>query len=263
MININNNNNTIKLSESDREFVNLVVNRITMYGQIPYTIPELLIIDMIKNSAKYFYKYYSNAWQKNHYYIKTYDLVNNDKNRESGTLNNITARLSPRIRIVTEVHETNMPSAQTATSLDVSTFGGSSTNGPVGINNNLYMIEKATQMVEANVFKQIFRSKIPFDYNHATQTLSLFREPTPGSNIILAVLCDIDIYHLYNDNFFERHVIAQCKRELKRLLGGHVFDLPGGVTMNAEEICNNIEDAEKVEELIKNGSGVGDIIMKR
>jgi hypothetical protein len=58
-------------------------------------------------------------------------------------------------------------------------------------------------------------------------------------------------------------VIANVKKELKRILGGHVFPLPGDVTISAEEICNNIEDAADVETIIKAGGGVGDIIVKR
>ena len=57
--------------------------------------------------------------------------------------------------------------------------------------------------------------------------------------------------------------MANTKKELKRLIAGHTFNLPGGVTVSADEICNNLDDAENVENLIKSSSGVGDIIMKR
>ena len=68
---------------------------------------------------------------------------------------------------------------------------------------------------------------------------------------------------LYEDNYFERYVIANVKRELKRIIGSHTIPLPGGATLNVDEICNNIEDAENIEEKIRAMNGTGDIISQR
>jgi hypothetical protein len=129
------------------------------------------------------------------------------------------------------------------------------------INNNLFIVETAVKAVESRAFDNIFSSRLPYDFSPATHELILKRNPI--NNIILDVYADNDISCLYNDTFFERHVLANTKKELKRLIAGHVFELPGGVTMSADEICNDIEDASKVEELIKAGGGVGDIILRR
>ena len=277
--NKSNSKNKLTLSNADREFVDLVNDRITLYGQIPYTVPEKLIVSMIKSSAKYFYKYYGSAWQTKYYYIKSKDIVQYlDDNPDDNFLTvdaanhfiNIQIPLSPRIRIVQEVTETNQNNAGTQgqsftgfvnpSISEQSTFGG---DGAIGINNNLFIIETAVRMVETTVFNVIFKSKIGFDYNHNTAILVLKRKPSVGANIVLTVQADIDIHNMYNDSFFERHVIASCKGELKRLLGGHTIELPGGATMNPDEICAGADDKDKIEELIKAGSGVGDIIMKR
>lgn len=264
MVSINNsNNNGIKLSPEDNEFINLVSNRITIYGQIPYNLPERLYVDLIKASARYFYKYFVNSTHRTHIFIARKDLLKN-QSAQTGNEISITVKLPQRIRIVEGIYETNMPSGANLAMLEVTTFGGGSTSdGPIGINNNLYLLNKAVQTVEAKVFKSVFRSPIPFDYNPQSNDLYLFRQPKEGSDIVLKVHADLPIENLYNENFFERHVIANAKRELKRILGGHTIELPGGVTMTPDEICNNIEDAEKVEELIKMAGGVGDIIMKR
>jgi hypothetical protein len=41
------------------------------------------------------------------------------------------------------------------------------------------------------------------------------------------------------------------------------MQLPGDATLNVDELCNNTEDAEKVEEILKQAGGVGDIIIYR
>jgi hypothetical protein len=254
---------TIRLSGFDSEFISVVSNRITLYGQIQYTIPELLIIDLIKSSARYFYKFYGNAWYKGTYFINKKDLLEYSlaKTGENSTL---AIKLSQKIRVVEGIYETNLPSSALLSTLDVTTFGGgSTTDGPIGINNNLYILDKVCRGVESRAINNVMNSPIPFSYNNNTNDLYLGRKIKDGSDVVLRVWMDIPIERLYNDTYFERHVIACCKRELKRLLGGHTFELPGGVTMNADEICNGWEDAEKVEELIKAGSGVGDVILKR
>jgi 16S rRNA A1518/A1519 N6-dimethyltransferase RsmA/KsgA/DIM1 with predicted DNA glycosylase/AP lyase activity len=46
----NKNFNPYSVNEQDINFINLVQNKITGYGQIPYTVPTNLIIDVIEES---------------------------------------------------------------------------------------------------------------------------------------------------------------------------------------------------------------------
>jgi hypothetical protein len=248
------------LSPIDKAFVDIVNNKITLFGQIPYTIPEKMIIEVIKSSARYFYKYYSNSWRQSYYYIKKSDII-----EYIGTDNFATLFLTinPRIRIVKEIYEANItgPTSMSAAMYNTSKIGNQNDMYGSVVNNNLFILETAVKSVESRSFDMIFSGRLPYDFSPATHELIL--KKAPKGNIVLDVYADNEISCLYNDTFFERHVMANVKRELKRLLAGHVFNLPGDVTMTADEICNNIEDAEKVEDLVKSGSGVGDIIMKR
>lgn len=266
MVSINSNqNNKITLTPADRVFVDFVQNRITMYGEIPYSLPEPMIIDIIKSSAKYFYKYYANAWERSYYYIKVQDILN-----VVGVSNfqTISVKVDPRIRIVDKVFESNSSGGRYSYDdgdiFATGTVAGSSANRPelTGINNNLYLLEHAVKMVEQRAYDNIFSAGFPFDFTQATHELILKRKPSTES-IVLSVYKDIDIQALYNDSFFERHVLANAKKELKRKIGSHTIELPTGATINVDEICNNLEDAEKVEDLVKAASGVGDIIFKR
>lgn len=250
--------NALSLSPKDRDFVDLVLNRITMYGEIPYSLPELLVVDLIKSSHKYFLHYFSGAVETSYYSIENSDLINYAGVDNFRTLS---VQIDPKIRTVWEIYETNT-SNNRQRFIDNYDGNSSDDNQMVGINRNLYMIEAAVRMVEQRAFNSIFNSKCGFDFSFETSTL-LFKQQPKGTSIVLKVSKCVDIDTLYNNALFERHVIANAKKELKRKIGGHTVTLPGGVTLNADEICSGIEDAENVETIIKAASGVGDIILKR
>jgi hypothetical protein len=264
--------NEIRLSANDREFVDRINNRITVFGQIPYTVPERLIVEVIKSAARYFYKFDSKTWARKIIYLLSADLKRylDDVRQEgeaplaemSGKSVNIGIQLARNILVVRGVREMQQTRNNELTeAMDLTTYGG--TAGAIGINNNLFIIERACVAQERKVVDSVFKSTIMFDYAPGTAFLTIFNKPEEGLSLMLDVEKAIDIENLYQDSYFERYVLALCKRELKRVLGGHVFELPGGVTMNADEICNNLDDAEKVEDILKAGGGIGDIIMKR
>ena len=249
-----------QLSPIDKAFVDLVKNKLTLFGQIPYSIPEKMVIEVIKSSARYFYKYYDKSWKQSYYHIKQTDII-----QYAGSDNFVTLALTinPRIRVVKEIYEANISSVSSISAAMYDSSKSGNKNDLYGsvVNNNLFIIEASVKLVEARTFDNIFSSRLPFDFSQATHELIL--KKVPKANVVLDVYVDNEIHTLYNDSFFERHVLANCKKELKRLIGGHTFELPGGVVVASDEICNDIEDASKVEELIKSASGVGDIIMKR
>lgn len=271
--------NIQELNNFDREFIEMVNNRITVYGQIPYTVPERLIIDIIKSSGKFFYQYYGDAWYKTFYLIKKDDIK-----RFIGPTNEqaIAIQVHPRIRIIKKVWDSKGESYNygnsinnTFNSLEISgtqseasagnspglTYNVGNASNYWGIDNWLYNIGKAVEMAETNVIDSIFKTSIGFSFTDTSGILIL--RNIPQNNIILECYADIPLYKLYNNTFFERHVIGCVKRELKRVLSGHTFELVGGTTINGDEICNNLEDIELVESAIKAASGIGDIILKR
>ena len=52
--------------------------------------------------------------------------------------------------------------------------------------------------------------------------------------------------------------------ELRRLLGGHTFQLPGEVQLNVDELCANCnEEVQEVKDILKGSTGIGDLILQR
>jgi hypothetical protein len=260
-------NSDLQLIQADKQFIDLVSNRITMYGQIPYSVPQKLIIDIIKESSRFFFKNNYRANQK-----KLYHLLKSDIATELGvsdlTLSgwsNFTVKLPSFVQVVEEIYECNGNSVSSAQELleNIQLLQRNAPYGQtlMGINANLYILEAGVRMIEQQNYRSIFGTSVAFSYNPLTHILNIRQELT--TNLMLDLHVNVDIQILYNDDLFIRHVIGRTKQELKRVLAGHTFELPGGVTLSADEICNNLEDIEKVEDIIKNSGGIGDIILCR
>jgi len=259
MITVLNNSPVIELEAQDRYFIDKIQNRITSYGQIPYTVPEKLIIELTRESARYFYRYYYRATETLMYRLPKEEILRvDDKTIDFANFKGYGVFLPGFVNVVQEVYLSNVPNI--ATTMEILT-GAQFSQQSRGINNSLYIIENACRLIEQQNLRSIMGTTVTFFYSNITHRLMIYTEVK--ETLMLKCLCNIDIQMLYDDDLFIRHVVATTKRELKRVLGGHTQMLPGGVTLNPEEICNNIEDAEKVEDILKSSSGVGDIILQR
>lgn len=265
-----NSNNSVILDAVDTEFFNRINNGITLYGQLPYSIPRNLIIDCIKRAARYFYEWYPGVTKPTYYVASLSDFINTKNEITTGAVNKtITEKsrflnLSHRISVVRKIHEPGYGyNFQDMVDETYSNQGLSSGDKRhTGIDNNLFFTELTTKMVEVNMIQAMMGTTIAFKFNQHDKTLYLKSAPK-SDKVLIECKSNVHIHNLYNDSFFERLVMGYSKRELKRLIAGHTFELPGGVVLNADEICNNLEDIESVEEKIKLMSTMGDIIIKR
>jgi len=101
-----------------------------------------------------------------------------------------------------------------------------------------------------------------FGYNKNTKRLTINgRDPSRttstgltvgGKDVGVRAFIAIPDENLYSDELFVRYVLAEAKINIGRLLGTFVYQLPGGVTINAAAI-QGIGQAEKTEvmEMIK------------
>lgn len=264
----------IELDEQDVQFVNLIQNRITAYGQIPYQVPQQLILDLIKESASFFFKYYwgssETVWGclEKEFITKYEDDHENLSNRRAISYN---IQLPKYVKNVIEIYERgrNMTannisyqSASNSMQLINRQYSMSATGGfsLVGINNWLYQTEAITHLVEDNVYQSCCTVMVPYNFNIYTKTLIIHQEIK--KDFVLKYSRNVHIHYLYEDELFIRYVVARCKQELKRIIGSHTIELPGGVTLDVENICDT-EDFETITDRIKNGSGVGDVILWR
>lgn len=263
MININRQPN-IQLSEADNQFIELIQNRITSYGRIPYNIDKRLVVDVIKECARAFYKYSWRATQKSFWALTKEDIE--QSNEIAGQLHEISyiVTLNPRIRNVMKAYETNVdidnditPQAliDTVQLLQRSAPYGQSI---IGINNNMYIMEATCRMVEKTVFNSVYRVSVPTNYNILTKKLYIHR--ALENDLVLECISDVDIQILYNDEQFFRYTNSKCQAEMKRVVGGHEIELPSG-TINVETLFPDAEEWKEIETALKAGSGIGDVLL--
>ena len=297
------------LNEVDREFIERIENKLTVYGTIPYTVPQKLIIEMIKESALKFYRNSYAPSQQDVWYrlpyseiisfvtddcacgrpeCKTYGSCQcghethhihpKDKNSvlpwQSKNLRGYAVKLPPFINHIKKIvdigaqkggsdeldESDNYGLAQQAFAL--SSNGQYGLGALAGINQHLYHIERSVKMLQQNAQKAAWGdgTVVPHDFNRYTHVLMINK--TVSSSLMLHCVCNVPVQNLYEDDLFITLVYANCKKELKRILGGHTFQLPGDVTLNADEICYGFEDEiSKVEEVLKGYNGIGDIIL--
>lgn len=274
MVDINANNinskKQITLSAADEMYIDTVENKLTMFRQLPYTVPRLMVIENIKSAARAFYRQYYNAIHDAFVFLDLSDIKKMSEecfhvDYNQGFRGHL-VRLHPSIRVVTGVYETNLQQPQTVNDVVQQLAWGVNPQyygqSLIGINNNLYITEYTCKMVEITAMQNIFGDGVPFDYNPLTHMFSVYRDVK--HNLVLKCERDIPLQNLYNDELFDRYVMALCKISLRTMVGSHTMNLPGEVTVDIENLCYGADsEKDKVEEILKAGSGLGDIILFR
>lgn len=256
--------NPYSVNKADMDFISLVNNKITGYGQIPYQVPRELIIDCIKSAAKLFYEYHPSTLHNRFYVIDTRDIYPD----KDGRWYQKPFIIDPKIMVIRKIfdvdnsflskddfniYETNNVLSGTHINM----------NNTAGINNNMFMIENAVKMVELSALENMFKPTVAYDYNWHTNELYIKKSFSTHTKLVLDCFVCNNVETLYKNFLFEKYVIALTKRELKRILGAHTIQLAGNATLNVDEICNNLEDIENIEDKLRTMSGIGDIILTR
>lgn len=262
--------NNIELDSYDIQFYNEISNEITLYGQIPYTIPKPAIISSIIDAARYFFEWHPRADKPAYFLVDTNKdfinglVVNSQSNGNKLVQRGVWLPLNKNISVVQKVYEAgDVYNFSEVVDENFSNAGiGMGYSQNFGINTNLFFTEITTKMVELQMLKSILSTTITFKFNQHDGILYLKTLPK-SSSILIECKAHIHIHNFYNNPYFKRMVLAKCKKKLKRLIAGHTFELPGGVTLNADDICDNLEDEERVEDIIKAQSTTGNIIHKR
>jgi hypothetical protein len=258
----------IKLSKVDTQFINMINDRITVYGMIPYTVPSKLVVMVIQQSARTFYRQGYYRASENRLMLLPKSEILKYTPKTGNTIKDV-ARIVPmpkNIAVIKGIYETNnsINSVLSDEELEKNILFDSTSYGQniYGINNNMFMFDMAAKMIQYQAVRAVFSRSVMFHYNQSTYEL-VFYEGDFRCSFIMDCICKVNIEVLYDDDLFIRHVIASTKAELKRVIGGHSATLPGEVTINAEEICSGTDDIQVVEDILKAGNSVGDIILQR
>jgi hypothetical protein len=255
----------VDLSAADIQFVNRLTNRLTSFGRLPFKPDKRMIVQVMIESARFFYRYYHGSTTRKFFRLTKESVANFWDSEQPNTRMGRWVKMPSNINVVQEIYQVDKNNPATSQELinNIQLLQRSAPYGQsiLGINNSLYIMEAAAKMVEETNFQSIYGTPVAFKYSRLEKVLQLFEEPS--YDMVLETLANVDIQYLYNDDLYFRHVLAVMKSEERRVPGAFTADLPGNVQLNIEQVFNNIEDQEKVEDMIKNSSGIGDIIMFR
>lgn len=94
--------------------------------------------------------------------------------------------------------------------------------------------------------KAFFLERIGYDFNHNTHKLKILGR-NPKFDVFLQTYIDINEEHLYDDIIFREWCSAEAKISLGKILGMFSYQLPGGVSINADNLIS--EGTDKIKEL--------------
>ena len=240
------------------DFCESIQQEMSVNGSIPFSIPIQSIAQITKNAKTMFYKMYSDATEEMFIAIPKEEILKKsfqkgvEKMKDEGdkevTKNRRGAYMLPDgVVSVVGVYEIGSWSGESGWSTNLL---GKHT-GDISLNRLLFqsVLNRDTCVAADNTMyyvctesfidmsRQLFQNPISFNYNRLTNNLR-FLGKLPTNDVILEVLVKIPDCDLYNDDLFRRYVIADAKSQLGRILNSFSFNLPGGISINAEAIAN-------------------------
>ncbi len=226
------------------EFILEIKNEIRGSCALPYSIPDKEIGRIVDQAKKWFYVNYGEAVETKYYVIT----------RDKFSLREFKAgRQIQMPKCVVSVSECREMSG-----------GGSVVFNDADFSNDrfiaaeLYISPFQTDdlvMVTAqksywDLAQAFILDRIAYDYNRNTSKLKI-RGRDPVRDVLLTTYIEIPEESLFEDWYFIRWCTAQTKLALGRILGFFEYQLPGGVTVNSQDIrSEGQEEVDKIKQEI-------------
>lgn len=247
------------------DFIDELGSHVTGACMIPMNLPKSEIYNIIKRAKKWFYKNYEYSMTENFLVIpkEAFD-TDHFKNRRSLTLpgENL-ATGGNEVYAVYAVAEVGSRygagSSITFTTGDFdvqralfgSLYSGGSSIVEGAENLQYYVINESL----FDLTRQILENPISFHYSQQTHELK-FTGQTPKNHVVLEIYETIPDCALFADEIFFRYVAAKIMISLGQKLAIFGYNLPGGVSINADIIQSmGQDDLSQVIEEIKTDEG--------
>lgn len=211
------------------ELIEMVNEEITGGCSLPYSVPEREMQRIIEQALNWFFVNYGPAVETQYYIIpkSIWGLPEFKKTR--------TLLLPDCVISVTEVREMNgggrmgtidadfYDNRLLAAELFLSPFASDD------------LVLRTAQYSYWDLTQAFILERVSYDFNRNTHRLKIIGR-NPKRDCTINTLVQIEENKLYDDWFFQRYVVSQAKISLGRILGFFTFNLPGGITINADSI---------------------------
>lgn len=251
-------------SSCSNDFLNQLADDITGSCMIPMNLPKKEVYNIVQRAKKWFYKNYEYS-MKESFYILPLPLFKTDyfKHTRSFTL----PKEDPTTGggEVYSVYGVNMIGSRfgAGTSVTFTTgdfamermlYGGlyGGTGTVAGAENLQYYVINESYF---DMTRQILQNPMSFNYNQLTHELR-FTGELPVKDVVLQIYETVPECALFADEAFFRYCAAKIKIALGNKMQIFGYNLPGGISVNADAIQSLGEnELEAVIEEIKSDEG--------
>jgi hypothetical protein len=240
LVQINNKNMT------EQELITDINDEITFSGALPYGLPEKEIKRIIENDSRYFYDNWKHAVESQ-YLLLPQELFNTAQFKKARQI-----QLPDCVQFVVDFKEAKGGSLFSTLDRDFAEqkFIGSEIYLTPFIGESI--MYRTVMFSFLDITKAMYLDTIAYDYNKNSKLLGVIGR-TPKTAAVLRVLKKLEQHQLFQDELFQRYVRAHAKVRLSHMLQTFNYTLPGGVTVNYQNIVAVAEkEMEDVKTMMKN-----------
>lgn len=249
-------------------FINDLSNDLTAYCQLPFSLPKKSLAQIIEQAKKYFYAHYEDAVEEMYIAVskeafKTTDFKKGYRDnapekvtKEDLKSNRGVVLMPDNVYSVNAVYEIGGYNGENGGWMSTSLWNTRDKDFAIGkfVYSNTYDLGAGASGAADNLMcyvineywldtaRQVLQHKIGFNYNRLTHKFR-FTGELPKNTCIFQVYVTVDDCSLYQDEMFYRYCRAAAMQQMGRIIGTFTYNLPGGVTINADMYTQEGQEA--------------------
>lgn len=230
---------------TEQELIADINDEITFSGALPYGLPEKEIKRIILNDSRYFWDNWRHAVESR-YLLLPLELFNNQTFKKFRQI-----QLPDCVQFVVDFKEAKGGSIFATIDRDFAEqkFIGSEIFLTPFIGESI--MYRTVMFSFLDLTKAMMLDTIAYDYNKNSKLLGVIGR-TPKTNAVIRIFKKLDQDKLFEDEMFQRYVRAHAKVRLSHMLQTFNYTLPGGVTVNYQNIVSTAEkEMEAVNQMMK------------
>jgi hypothetical protein len=230
---------------TELELITDINDEITFSGALPYGLPEKEIKRIIENAARYFWDNWRYAVESR-YLLLPLELFNNPTFKKLRQI-----QLPDCVQFVVDFKEARGGSMFATIDRDFSDqkFIGSEIFLTPFLGESI--MYRTVMFSFLDLTRAMVLDTIAYDYNKNTKLLGVLGH-TPKTNAVVRVFKKLEYDKLFEDEMFQRYVRSHAKVRLSHMLQTFNYTLPGGVTVNYQNIVTTAEkEMEEVKTMMK------------
>lgn len=230
---------------TEQELLADINDEITFSGSLPYSLPEKELKRILENDSRYFYDNWKHAVESQ-YLLLPQELFRTPQFKKKRQI-----VLPDCVQFVVDFKEAKGGSIFGTIDRDFAEqkFIGAEVFLTPFIGESI--MYRTVMFSFLDLTKAMMIDTIAYDYNKNTKLLGVLGR-TPATAAVLRVFKKLDKDKLYEDEMFQRYVRAHAKVRLSHMLQTFNYQLPGGITVNYQNIVTTAEkEMDDVKAMMK------------